>query len=279
MNVELSAPKPTAPCTQAFELFNDIDLFLVAAAVPKGQKRKPSAKATSKNTRACKLKSLYQGYEVVGCGEARDIPWATLHVAYDAVQLKPPKPTADATVVEMKRGNVVQIKSRGDQEFAILWLQSRNMQPTGWECAIAAGADRFIVSLSEIVGHAVGTSRDVAADAESFWNAKAGDYLRLQKQDDEQKRKRSEAAHSQSKRRTHTLAQAAPTHRSAPSQHNEEHELEDLRAEIANIQKTTAELQSAVTTLAQTVTKLNTTYENFQAMFHTLLKKTELKTK
>lgn len=59
-----------------------------------------------------------------GRGEGRQIPWATLHVAYDTVELTPPKSTATATTVTMQKGNVVTIKARGEQEFEILWIQA-----------------------------------------------------------------------------------------------------------------------------------------------------------
>ena len=144
------------------------------------------------------------------------------------VELTPPKSTATAANVTMQKGNVVTIKARGEQEFEILWIQARNMEPTGWECALASGADRFIVSLAEIVSHGASISRDVAAAAAAFWEAKAVDYNRLQRRDEEQKRKREEAAQKQSKRRLPAVAHAASTPTLAAQQRAEAELLEQL---------------------------------------------------
>lgn len=106
------------------------------------------------------------------------------------------------------------------------------MEPTGWECALASGADRFIVSLAEIVSHGASVSHDVAAAAAAFWEAKAVDYNRFQRRDEEQKRKRNEAAQKQSKRRLPTLAHAAPTPTLAAQHRAEAELLEQLRGEL-----------------------------------------------
>ena len=56
---------------------------LAEPATRKPPKRKASASAGVKASRPGKRRSLYQGYDVQGRGEGRQIPWATLHVAYD----------------------------------------------------------------------------------------------------------------------------------------------------------------------------------------------------
>jgi hypothetical protein len=178
----------------------------------------------------------------------------------------------------MRKGNVVTIKARGELEFEILWIQARNMEPTGWECALASGADRFIVSLAEIVSHGASITHDVAAAATAFWEAKAADYNHLHRKGEEQKRKRDEAAQKQSKRRLPMLAHAAPTAALVAPQDAEPHLLKKLCSEITTLHGETADLRRAIVSLEQGVHSLGEISDNLKALFHSLLQKTTLST-
>jgi hypothetical protein len=195
-----SAPNSKAPSTHLVELVACVHLCISGNATVQGNKRKAPSRAATKSAVSPKRKSLYSGWTVQGSGTAREIPWVPVHEAFDKVQLTPPTSGKAASPRVMQKGDTVQIKGDLERWYSVYWLQARNIEPTGWECAVGCGSNSAIIPLSEIVAHTTTEPRDVNAAASAYWNEKSMTYAAFQEQDAELECSRDKAAHSMSKR-------------------------------------------------------------------------------
>jgi len=262
-----SAPKSKAKSTYILELVTRVHLCFLGDVTPHGSKRKTPPRAATKSTTSPRQKSLYGGWTVQGSGAGREIPWSPLHEAFDKVELTPPTSNKGALPRVMQKGDVVHIKGDLERSYVVYWLQGRNMEPTGWDCAVGCGSNSSIIPWSEIVVHASGEPRDVTAAATAYWDEKSTAYNAVQEKDAEQKRRRDEAAHSTSKRQK---AVCTAQHSVAPKAIHGPSTAEAAHAtstEIADLRNVVLELKAEVAILREPTVRLTDLHNGYQSLF------------
>ena len=249
------------------ELVAHVHLCFVGNIAPQASKRKTPPRAATKSTTSPRQKSLYGSWTVQGSGAGHEIPWAPLHEAFDKVELTPPTSNKSASLRVMQKGDTVQIKGDLERSYVVYWLQARNMEPTGWDCAVGCNSISTMVPLSEIVGHAPDKPCDVTAAASAYWNEKLTSYGALQEKEVELNRRRDEAVRSTSKRQKAVRTaqrSVVPKALHGPSTAEAAHA---TSTEIADLRNTVQELKAEVTALKELTVRLTDLHTGYQSLF------------
>ena len=244
-----------------------IKFSIVVTAGSQPTKRTPPARGSAKKTAAPRQKSTFAGWALKGCEPAMEVPWAPMHEAYEKVEATPPASQKGASPIFIQRGDVVQLKSDPSNNYSVYWLQSRNMEPTGWECAVSCARQSSIMPLSEIIGHKSGDPKDVAEAAAAYWKEMAAAYTARNEADAARKRKQADALHTATKRKKAARAaqrQVEMTPIPAPHVAVDIHKLE---MEVSKLGDIVSEMRDHVSALKGVTDRLLETH----SLYHVLL--------